>query len=410
MNQLNTKTYCVLPYNHLSIDPVGNIRPCCNYNFHAANYPGKLGGWEFKNITDCEGGLLDAVPHRELRKDIESNKKHDFCNRCWTVEDNGGDSYRQNWNDKFNVQEQSKLHTNINIEYLELTLGNKCNIQCRMCNPWSSSMWADDIVKNPELNHWDAEMSSNNFEWYDHPNFDRVFEEIIPTLKHLNMLGGEPLFVPKYYELLQRIIDSGRAPEVTIQFNTNMLAVQDKVFDLWKHFKQVGINMSCDGVNEVNEYVRWPGKWSKWERNLQKVINWQKQMAPGQFVLQVHSTMSSLTWLDLANLYEYTQTIDIWTKLPFLIAVNQPAYMDAVNLPDAIKQQGYDAASAVLNNSNALDWEKANNQALLDHVMNTPRDPAKWEQFIDHTNRLDKVRNQTILDVIPEYKEYWHFT
>jgi hypothetical protein len=42
--------------------------------------------------------------------------------------------------------------------------------------------------------------------------------------------------------------------------------------------------------------------------------------------------------------------------------------------------------------------------------MNTPRDPDKWEQFIDHTNRLDKVRNQTILDVIPEYKEYWHFT
>jgi sulfatase maturation enzyme AslB (radical SAM superfamily) len=224
------------------------------------------------------------------------------------------------------------------------------------------------------------------------------------------MLGGEPLFVPKYYELLQRIIDSGRAPEVTIQFNTNMLAVQDKVFDLWKHFKQVGINMSCDGVNEVNEYVRWPGKWSKWERNLQKVINWQKQMAPGQFVLQVHSTMSSLTWLDLANLYEYTQTIDIWTKLPFLIAVNQPAYMDAVHLPDAIKQKGYDAACAVLNNSNAQDWEKAKNQSLLDHVMNTPRDPDKWEQFIDHTNRLDKVRNQTILDVIPEYKEYWHFT
>ena len=60
--------------------------------------------------------------------------------------------------------------------------------------------------------------------------------------------------------------------------------------------------------------------------------------------------------------------------------------------------------------SGIKDWEKAKNQSLLDHVMNTPRDPAKWEQFIDHTNRLDKVRNQTILDVIPEYKEYWHLT
>ena len=250
-------------------------------------------------------------------------------------------------------------------------------------------------------------MSEINFEWYDHPNFDRIFEEIIPTLKHLNMLGGEPLFVPKYYELLQRIIDSGRAPEVSLQFNTNMLAVQDKVFDLWKHFMQININMSCDGVNGVNEYVRWPGKWSKWERNLQKVINWSKQMEPGKWILQVHSTMSSLTWLDLANLYEYTQTLDIEIKLPYLIQVNQPAYMDAIHLPDAIKQKGYDAAVSVLNSSSAPEWEKANNQALLDHVMNQDRDPAKWEQFIEHTNKLDRVRKQTILDVIPEYKDYW---
>jgi len=404
---MDTKSYCVLPYNHLSIDPTGQIRPCCNYNFHAENYPGKSRGWEFKNIIDCSDGLLDAVPHRELRKDIESGKKHDFCNRCWIVEDNGGFSYRQSWNQWFNTDQTSKLHTNINIEYLELTLGNKCNIQCRMCNPWSSSMWADDINKNPEINVWKADISKINFEWYDHPNFDKVFEDIIPTLKHLNMLGGEPLFVPKYYELLQRIIDSGRASDVSLQFNTNMLAVQDKVFDLWKHFKQININMSCDGVNAVNEYVRWPGKWSKWERNLQKVIEWSKHMSPDQWVLQVHSTMSSLTWLDLANLFEYTHTLGIGIKLPYLIQVNQPAYMDAIHLPDAIKQQGYNAACKVLNESSAPDWEKANNQALLDHVMQHDRDPDKWKQFIEQTNRLDRVRNQSILDVIPEYKEYW---
>ena len=97
-------------------------------------------------------------------------------------------------------------------------------------------MWADDIEKYPELNTiWQSNLDGLDFEWYNHPNFDRVFEDILPTLKHLNMLGGEPLFVPKYYDILQRVIDSGRAHEVSLQFNTNMLAVQDKVFDLWKH-------------------------------------------------------------------------------------------------------------------------------------------------------------------------------
>ena len=61
----------------------------------------------------------------------------------------------------------------------------------------------------------------------------------------------------------------------------------------------------------------------------------------------------------------------------------------------------------MLNESSAPDWEKANNQALLDHVMQHDRDPDKWKQFIEQTNRLDRVRNQSILDVIPEYKEYW---
>lgn len=404
---MDKQSYCVLPYNHLSIDPSGQIRPCCNYNFHMSSFPGKENGWEFYNILDCDNGLLDAVPHKELRKDIENNKKHEFCNRCWVVEDNGAHSYRQHWNKRFGATEEDTFKTSINIEYLELTLGNKCNIQCRMCNPWSSSMWADDIAKNPEINYWKADVSDINFEWYNHPNFDKVFEDIIPTLKHINMLGGEPLFVPKYYEILQRIVDSGRAEHISLQFNTNMLAVQDKVYDIWKHFKSININMSCDGVGIVNEYVRWPGKWNKWERNLQKVNNWQKTIEPGKWLLQVHSTMSNLTWLDLANLFEYTQTLDIGTKLPYLIQVTHPPEMDAIHLPDSLKQKGYDDAIRVIDSCDAPDWQKSNILGLMNHVMNTPRDPNQWEIFMKHTNALDKVRNSNILDIIPEYQEFW---
>ena len=135
---MDINSYCVLPYNHLSIDPVGQIRPCCNYNFHHKAYP--KDEWPFKTIQSCGNGILDALPHQELRKDVEENKRHTFCNRCWIVEDGGGYSYRNNWNEWFDTKTPETFQREIRIEYLEMTLGNKCNIQCRMCNPWSSSM------------------------------------------------------------------------------------------------------------------------------------------------------------------------------------------------------------------------------------------------------------------------------
>ena len=153
--------------------------------------------------------------------------------------------------------------------------------------------------------------------------------------------------------------------------------------------------------------MRWPGKWTKWERNLKRVIDLQKQMG-NNLQLQVHSTMSSLTWLDLGNLYQYTSQLPIEYKLPFLIQVTQPAMMDAIHLPQKLKDKGYKQAIDSINSIDAQSWEVNNNRSLLEHVMQTDRDPDMWEEFIDQTNKLDRVRKQSILTFIPEYEEYWH--
>ena len=60
---MDKQTYCVLPYNHLSIDPQGQVRPCCNYNFHKQSF--KDTGWKFKSIWDSDNlnELLQGEPH-----------------------------------------------------------------------------------------------------------------------------------------------------------------------------------------------------------------------------------------------------------------------------------------------------------------------------------------------------------
>ena len=46
--------------------------------------------------------------------------------------------------------------------------------------------------------------------------------------------------------------------------------------------------------------------------------------------------------------------------------------------------------------------------SLLKYIIEQPRDQHQWDEFILHTKNLDAVRNQNILDYIPEFTEYWH--
>jgi len=214
------------------------------------------------------------------------------------------------------------------------------------------------------------------------------------------------LFNSKYYEFLQRIIDSGRAHEVTVQFNTNLLALQDRAFDLWKEFKYVNANISCDGIDIVNEYVRYPGKWSKFTRNLEKIIDWQTRLGGSEkLFLQIHTTMSSLTWLNLGELIKWCQALPPSMRAPFLIQVNQPSYMDCINMPEPIKKLGYERICESL--VGLKPWESKNIFSLIEYVINTTGDPAKWEKMIIETNKLDRVRSSSILNIAPEYKDFW---
>ena len=44
-------SFCILPYNHVSIDPTGQIRPCCNYNYQHKDFSM---GDKFPNILDIQ--------------------------------------------------------------------------------------------------------------------------------------------------------------------------------------------------------------------------------------------------------------------------------------------------------------------------------------------------------------------
>ena len=157
--------------NGLSINSFGRVRPCCvvtsmrtltgtpgvteTYDLDWVNtYPHimKETGWfgwkpkiqEAAHVQD----LINDVLLCEMRNDLKNDIRPKICNRCFPVEDQGGTSFRQNYNidhkdvsDYNAVGEHGVIQDLKSITYLDLTLGNTCNLQCKTCNPWSSHNW-----------------------------------------------------------------------------------------------------------------------------------------------------------------------------------------------------------------------------------------------------------------------------
>ena len=64
------------------------------------------------------------------------------------------------------------------------------------------------------------------------------------------------------------MIDHNLAKDIELIFTTNGTIYKN--IDVLKKFKKVTINISVDGICEQFEYLRYPAKWSKVYKNIQK--------------------------------------------------------------------------------------------------------------------------------------------
>ena len=61
------------------------------------------------------------------------------------------------------------------------------------------------------------------------------------------------MMIERHFEFIQKCIDLDCARKMIIEYNTNMTNLPDKVLEMWKHFKQVPVGASIDGVGKVIE-------------------------------------------------------------------------------------------------------------------------------------------------------------
>jgi MoaA/NifB/PqqE/SkfB family radical SAM enzyme len=237
-------TYCTLPFNHLAVEPNGDLKLCC------------LSEPFIPRVNINNQSLYDAYNSEQFKKarlDLQSGVKHSLCKICWEKEKLGMPSHRTEVGlPKNHLGEWTERTTDdgtieLDFEYIDIRFSNLCNFKCIMCNHDYSSTWYGN--KEKEDGKPRVLKVRENF-----------IEEIKPYIKNLKSVyfaGGEPLIMPEHFEILSYLHKTNK--NIHIVYNTNLSVIKyDKtdLVNMWKDFDKVMVQVSLDGLFEIGETIR----------------------------------------------------------------------------------------------------------------------------------------------------------
>jgi MoaA/NifB/PqqE/SkfB family radical SAM enzyme len=328
--------FCVLPWVSLETSPIGTVRPCCLAEEEITDDQGE----KFDLMTADLSAVQNSLYMKKLREDFLQGKKPNTCRKCWNEERAGRTSKRMHTLDRLKhmITDDSWSNDTKPLMFLDLKLGNICNLKCRICGSWSSSTFAAE-----ELNYLTNEEKKSSFHYTmlrkgawprENENFWNQIDQIIDQIQYIEFTGGEPFMIREHFRLLQGIVDRGRAGSVEIHYNTNGTHWPEEAEDIWRHFRTVEIAFSIDDVGDRFEYQRTNAVWSDVLENIEK-FKTLREKYPGKIQLQVCSTINVFNVMYLETLASWIdqQGFDFcyWNMM------HEAYYFSVSTLPDTAK-------------------------------------------------------------------------
>lgn len=424
---------CPLPWKHISTMTNGNMRACCLCIYEPFGVLKKENGEVFHASKDSFLEARNAQLMKDMRRDMLAGKQPEICKLCWDDERVGAISRRQNELKKskelmtkavqFTEADGSIDNELFPLTYVDLRLGNQCNLRCRYCGPTDSNSWYADFArmaqeKNEPLSFnmfgKDYELSqgsqnwtvnSEDFNWPQDPRFLRMIDDIIDHSEVFYFTGGEPLLLQSHWDILAKCIEKGVAEKIYLEYNSNMTFLLDKHLETWKHFRGVGIGCSIDGVGNAASYLRPPVEWSKIEVNLEKI-------ATANFRIDaiLSTTLSVFNVLKFKDIIDYSLRLKKspnFSQLPTSHFLEYPLHYSIKILPKLAKEH-------VITQYNEFEEEYREKLSESDfnglsHHFQVIKQYLQGEdqshlirQFYRETERLDELRGQKFKDVFPE--------
>jgi organic radical activating enzyme len=397
---LPSDKFCILPWVSLEASPIGTVRPCCLaddeiVDSHSVKF--NLKSANFQDIQNSEYMY-------QLRQAFLAGKQPDTCRKCWNEESAGRTSKRMHTLDRLKHMGISDTWTQDAkpLMFLDLKLGNICNLKCRICGSWSSSQFAVEEIANSADAH-----SKTSFHYQmlkagrwprENDQFWNQIDQCLADIRYIEFTGGEPFMIEEHFDMLQGIIDLGIASQVEIHYNTNGTQWPDAEH-IWDQFKTVEIAFSIDDLCDRFEYQRTGASWTDVQENIQRFRELRKRHTNIQ--LQCCSTVNifNVRYIDQLANWISVQGFDFvyWNIM------HDAWYFSVAALPDTAKKVIADHLNTALIPSKY----KKDFAGIIDFMMRGQS--TDGAETLHQIQKLDQRREQNLSTVAPELAELLNY-
>jgi len=366
---LESKPSCWFAYKGLSVDSTGNLNPCGHSTY------------KFGKFTDYNSLNVDRT---NAIKDFDQHVPKG-CISCTNREVRNEQSRRLYHYDWFSQQ------VNFDIEFLDIDIGNLCNLKCRMCNPGQSSSWIKDRHLKDKVDFTLDDFDNNKI--LDNINGDMIkFLSSLDSLRYIIIKGGEPFMHPRFFEFIECIPNKHNVTLQIITNGTHKLTKDEKA--LFAKFDKLNIFFSVESDGEMYQYIR-GGKFT-FEESLD---NWKSY--------KTFPNANEIGWIYTANIYGIYNFDSLQSKIEHAIdlghQVLDPMYLNPLITPLHIKQK-------ILETTNYSHWKKYFATSATDLFgISINKQYKLLCNLYSYTTTLDNIRGQHLLDVEPRFEWIYEY-
>jgi len=388
---------CMLPWVSIETSPIGTARPCCMAHEEITDNDGVK--YDL-NKTDLST-IYKSKYMQDLRRDFRVGSKPATCQRCWDEEAAGRDSKRIHTRTRL-----KELYTQVDwgndnpdqLWFIDLKLGNICNLKCRICGSWSSSKWAEEeLAYMPELANKKEHIA---YKWLRQGAWPRKTEafwdnlrSLLPNIKYFEFTGGEPWLIEEHFELLEFAVAEGHGQHIDIHYNTNATQPPTRLIPLLDKLGRVDIAYSIDNVGDRFEYERYGANWEEANR----IIDATHRL---QSVYKNITTQLCFT-INIQNVYYLDELLD-WADTKGFGDI----YFNMMHSPDhmSIQRMTPAAKELVLNKLKTTFWSTDQYQQEIEGIIKFIELGAGSDgtEFLTKMQRTDAHRRQNFQDTHPE--------
>jgi hypothetical protein len=254
--------------------------------------------------------------------------------------------------------------------------------------------------------------------WCDDPVLLKKFIDHLINSKHLQYLhfiGGETTITPGFRQILQALVDSNQAKDITIGFTTNLTTWSDSLNNLLTQFSSVHLGLSIETLTPVNEYVRWPSKLNQALEILDRWVEFGQQQS---WLIQLRPTPTCLTINEFSTVYEYAwqhklavESCNFLYK-PAIMRINVLPYeyraMAREQLAQWILSHPVDQTEKIINTRDpnvAYQQIVQDAQSYLNYIDNAVDESDQLPELVNYLKKLEARRGNSILNYLPYYEK-----